>query len=324
MNIIIFGTGKAGILHFNKYKKIKTVNKVFFIDPYANFQLEYPVYKTLDNLLYNEKIDCEHVIVDICTPHSEFKKIIKQCMKRNLYNIIVEKPFIVSNKYFLDKEKLNIIMVHNYLFSKIVTDAKEIIEKNKYTIESIYTNFSKNRIADSSKLRGINNKITTAFEVEMPHQIYIANSFLLKNTIKKINEIYTKDMKINDMILNNHGYGYISVNNDKVLIVHESNLMNKDTVKQILLNFNDNYSILISFILYDKNFNIIENGKLTITKNNELIEEYNYEEDDNIFAFLKYAYNSFSSKKSNIFIEQKKFIIDFSKEMSLYLKSIEK
>lgn len=324
MNIIILGTGKAAILHFNKYKKIVNTNKIFFVNPFHISKFDYPVYKTLDYLFSKENINCEDTIVDICTPHSEFKKIIKQCMEKKLYNIIVEKPFIVDEKYFLDKQKLNIIMVQNYLFSKMVVDAKKIIKRDKLVLIDIYTNFSKNRIVDSSRYRGIKNKVTTAFEIEIPHQIYIANSFLDNNTEKELIKIDAKDMIINNLILKNHGYGYVCVNNENVLIVHESNLMSKDISKQIFLNLRDNYSIIISFITYDKNFKGIKDGKLTILKKNKIVEEYIYENDDNILEFLKYAYNAFISRNTKIFIKQKKFIISFSKELNLYLETIKK
>lgn len=319
MNIIIFGTGKAAELHYKKYKGFIT-GEIFFIDPILTTKHEWKIYHSLDDLISNEKIYPSNTIVDVCTPHSEFNNIIKLCLIKGLNNIIVEKPFVVEKNYFDDKPQLKVIMVHNYLFSDLIIDTKNIIKKYNLNLHKIYTNFSKNRTVDSSKHRGISDKITTVFEIEIPHQIYIANSFLPKKQKKELKEMNVKDMRIGDLILENHGYGYIKLMNGNVLIEHESNLMSDSTRKQITLNFDENYSIIINFIIYGKNFNILNNGTLYLMKDNKVIEKYEYSTDDNIKLFLKFAYNIFINQNEIVFNEQKQFILDFSAEMKIYEK----
>ena len=186
--IIIIGTGKAAYLHYLKYRKMHIKN-IFFVNPIktSKYIKKELIYESIDNVL--SKINKAFVIVDICTPKSLFVNIVNEIITKGIKNIIVEKPFVVNQNYFKDKKNINILMIENYIFSSITILIKKIIKSNKLKILKIYTNFSKNRIKDSISGRGmINlNDIPTSFEIEIPHQIYLAN-FL-------INGDYSVDFK---------------------------------------------------------------------------------------------------------------------------------
>ena len=130
-DIIIVGTGKAGFLHYYSYKKFEKIGRIYFVDIDGKIKNENikdsKVYTNIENTVKEEKLDVNNIIVDICTPKSVFLDIIMECKKLNIKNILVEKPFIVNEKFFEENENLNIAMVHNYVYSKIVMKIKEYI-----------------------------------------------------------------------------------------------------------------------------------------------------------------------------------------------------
>lgn len=118
-DIIIIGVSKAGRLHLQSYNKLKEKGKIFLVDNQKEDN-ELKIYKTIEEVLNEKKLDSNDVVVDICTPKEVFYQIIDECINLNIKNILVEKPFILK-KELLEKHKdLKIIMMQNYLYSKIV------------------------------------------------------------------------------------------------------------------------------------------------------------------------------------------------------------
>lgn len=201
-DIIIVGTSKAGFLHFKSYNKLSNVGKIFFTDIKENASNKNiktkKIYKSIIDTLSQNNLNSNNIIVDICTPKEEFYNIINQCISLDINNIIVEKPFIASKDFFNQYPNLHILMVQNYLYSNIISEIKKKIEENNFNIKLIYTNFSKNRINDSINRRGMSKKNTQNFEIEIPHQIYLADYILGENNKK---EIIFKEQK--DFIIDN-------------------------------------------------------------------------------------------------------------------------
>lgn len=75
---------------------------------------------------------------------------------------------------------MNVVMVHNYMYSEIVIGIKEILKEKGLKPIIIYTNFSKNRTEESFNGRGMYKKVTRNIEHDIPHQVYISQ-FLLNN-----------------------------------------------------------------------------------------------------------------------------------------------
>lgn len=313
-DIIIVGTSKAGYLHTNAYNKISNKGEIYYVD--INGKINNPnikakkAYCSIKEAIINEKIDVKNVIVDICIPKEEFYNVIEQCIRLNINNIIVEKPFIATNEFFSKYDELNIIMIQNYLYSKITNEIKKIINDNNYNIKSIYTNFSKNRIEESISRRGMSNKITQNFEVEIPHQIYLANYLLGTNAKTQIILKEQNDLYYNNLYLEKHGYGKIILKQDEKIIIHESDLCTNNIIKQICIICEDGILINAKFVIYDKQLNKIQNGKLTITKYDNIIFEKEYEEDDNMFYCIKEYYEYFNNCK--ITEKYKNRILEFS------------
>ncbi len=319
-DVIIIGTGKAAHLHYNSYKKITNLGKLYFVDKYkvnSKF-LDYDIYESIDEVLTTNNINVKNVIIDVCTPRSQFETIIDKCMSLSLNNIIVEKPFIVSSNYFDNKEDLNIRMIENYLYSKITTFCKKFISKNNLKINSIYSNFSKNRIVDSGNGRAMhNNSIPTVFEIEMPHQIYLTNYFVDSDTNINVRYIDSKAMIIDDKKLSRHGYGIIFADKNNTNIIYESDLTSNTLQKKLILVCNNGISISLEYILYDLDMNKIKDGTIAIFQNNKLIKHYIIDEDDMMFYCIQEYYIKLSNNEK--FYSSKKDIVDFSTEINRYI-----
>ena len=128
--IIIIGTGKAAMLHYRAYCMFVARENIFFIDPYfKQSNDEIIVFPDVEEALEKINIAKKNIFVDICTPCSEFINLIKKCKNNGVYNIIIEKPFIIdSNALNSLCDGLNLVMIQNYLYSvrKILTRSTNI------------------------------------------------------------------------------------------------------------------------------------------------------------------------------------------------------
>lgn len=313
-DIIIVGTSKAGYLHTRAYNKLTNKGKIYYVDinrRINNSNIEAKkVYSSIKEAITNENINTKNVIVDMCIPKEEFYNIINECISLNIKDIIVEKPFIANKEFFSTHKELNIIMIQNYLYSKITNEIAKIIHDNDYNIKAIYTNFSKNRIEESILRRGMSSKATQNFEVEIPHQIYLANYLLRKSQKVEIMIKEQQDFIYDNIILKKHGYGKIISKQGEKLIIHESDLCTNNILKQICVICEDGIVINAKFIIYDKELNKIQNGKLIVKQYDNIIIEKQYEEDDNMYYCIKEYYEYFNNSK--VTEKYKKRILQFS------------
>lgn len=264
-DIIIVGTSKAGFLHFKSYNKLSNVGKIFFTDIKENASNKNiktkKIYKSIIDTLSQNNLNSNNIIVDICTPKEEFYNIINQCISLDINNIIVEKPFIASKDFFNQYPNLHILMVQNYLYSNIISEIKKKIEENNFNIKLIYTNFSK---------IGENNKKEIIFKEQ-------------------------KDFIIDNICIEKHGYGKILLEYDDKIVIHESDLVTNNTIKEITIVCDEGVVIKGQFILYDKDLNKIKNGKVVINKYQNIIWEKEFEEDDNMYYCLKEYYENLNN-----------------------------
>ena len=302
-DLIVVGLSKAGSLHINAYNKMRNIGNIYYVDISGIIKNQHirkqKVYRSVENACITNNLDSNNIIVDICVPKEEFYNIINQCIRLNIKNIIVEKPFIATEEFFNVNEQLNIIMMQNYLYSEITKDIVNFIKKENCKIKVILTDFSKNRIKDSINNRGFLKKVTQNFEIEMPHQIYLADYIV--NSNKKINILYKEqnDFKIDELVLEKHGYGKLIMSQDNILIMHKSDLMTNNTRKEISIICDNNLSINAKYLLYDNDMNIKQKGKLIIDNNNKVIIEKEYSIDDNMYKCLNEYYKYFNDNKRN-------------------------
>lgn len=320
-DVIIVGTGKAGFLHYYSYQKFKNMGKIYFVDIDGKMKneniKESKVYLSLKDAIKEEKLDVKNTIVDICTPKSVFIDIIMQCKKLNLKDILVEKPFIVNDEFFSENKDLNIVMVHNYVYSKIVKKMKYILEQKKLTPVIIYTNFSKNRTEESFNGRGMYKKTTRNVEHDIPHQVYISQ-FLLNNpkdTQLLLEE--EKSMVRGNEILEKHGYSKIITKKNNVYVIHESDFSTNTKIREVIVICDNDIVVKGEFLFYDKDLNKLQDGNVSIIKNNKVIHIENIDYDDNMYECLLDSYQYFNTN----LISQKyrEEIKDFSQEMNLYM-----
>ncbi len=319
-DVIIVGTGKAGFLHYFSYKKFKNIGKLFFVDISEKMKNEnidvQKVYPTINDAIINNNLDISNIIVDICTPKSVFLDIINQCKELGIKDIIVEKPFIVKEEFFKENEELNIVMVHNYVYSKITIGIKEIIEKENLTPKMVYTNFSKNRLSESFKGRGMYKSVTRNIELDIPHQVYITQ-YILGNRPTKLLALDEKSIKQGDVVLEKHGYGKIITKKDDILVIHESDLTTNTTVREVTVVCDNDTIVQGEYFIYDKDLNKLKSGTIKIYKNSDVIKEINIDVDDNMYECLLEFYNYFNG--ISVGVDYKEQIKEFSKEMSIYM-----
>lgn len=322
-DIVIIGTGKAAFLHYYSYKKMKNIGNIYFVDidgkiKNKNIDNGQKVYTKIADVIEKNKLNAEDLIVDICTPRSVFLDVIAECKILNINKIIVEKPFIVDEKYFEDNKELDIAMVRNYSYSEIVNTVKKIINDNKLKIRMVYTNFSKNRMEQSFNGRGMYKSVTRNIEHDIPHQIYMTQYILGDNgQERKLLLKEEKAMVKENKRLPRHGYSKtISMAGD-VCIIYESDFSTNTKIRELIVTCNDDIAIKGEFLFYDEDLNKLENGSVQVLKNGKLVKNIEISFDDNMYECLNDMYNYFNtdgkSKKYH------KSIIDFSKEIKLYL-----
>lgn len=320
-DIIIIGTGKAGFLHYYSYKKFEKIGKIYFVNINGKIKNENikgsKVYSSIEKTIKEEKLKVNNIIVDICTPRSVFFDIIMECKKLNIRDILVEKPFIVDKTFFEKNDDLNIAMVHNYEYSKIVMKIKEYIVKKELKPVIIYTNFSKNRIEESFNGRGMYKKVTRNIEHEIPHQVYISQVLLdnPKDTQVLLEE--EKNMENENRILEKHGYSKIFAKKNDVYVIHESDFTTNTKIREVIVVCENNIVVKGDFLFYDKNLNKLKDGDISVIQNNKVIYSENIDFDDNMYECLLDIYKYFNAGViSQKYINE---IKEFSSEMNLYL-----
>ena len=320
-DIIIVGTGKAGFLHYYSYKKFKQIGKIYFVDIDGKIKNENieknKAYLNLEDVIREEKLDVKNTIVDICTPKSVFIDIIMKCKRLNLKDILVEKPFIVNESFLAENKDLNIAMVHNYEYSKIVKKMKNILDQKELKPIIIYTNFSKNRTEESFNGRGMYKKVTRNVEHDIPHQVYISQ-FLLndpKDTYLLLEE--EKSMVKGKETLEKHGYSKIFTKKNGVYVIHESYFATNTKIREVIVVCDNNIVVRGEFLFYDKDLNKLKDGNVSIIDNNKIIYSEDIDYDDNMYDCLLEIYQYFNT---NVVSEKyREEIKNFSKEMNLYL-----
>lgn len=312
-NIIIVGTGKAGYLHYLKYKKLDIKN-IIFLDKnnkskYIDSSL---ICLSIEEIIRKYKFKTNETIIDICTPCSQFKHLIDAFIEANFSTFIVEKPFVVEKNYFNDKQNIKCIMMENYKNSIITNKLISILKNNKSKIKKLKIEFSKNRIKDSFSKRGMSyGEAPTNFEVEMPHEIYLANHLISKGG-KKYKEVILKNMKFGNKVIFNHGYGKIVYSQGETSVILESNLMYEYNKRFINIELENGTIINAAYLNYDNCFNLTSNGYIEIVKK-DFNKKINFSYDDNMYESLKKYLNDLSSNKN--IDKYKEEIIKFSEIM---------
>lgn len=320
-DIIIIGTGKAALLHNHSYDKFEKIGRRFFVDIDGKIKNENiktnKVYLSIKEVIEENELDVNNVVVDICTPKSVFIKIIMECKKLNIKNIMVEKPFIVEQEFFVKNPELNIAMVHNYMYSEITKSIKNIIEQKGLKEKFIYTNFSKNRTEESFNGRGMYKKVTRNIEHDIPHQVYITQYLLGKTEKTELLFKEEKSMIRGDVELEKHGYSKIISKKDDVIVTHESDFSTNTKIREIIVVCDNNIVVKGEFLFYDGELNKTKNGSIEILQNNKVIEERIIDYDDNMYECLFEIYSYFNNNEESV--KYREEILEFSKEMNLYM-----
>lgn len=320
-DIILVGTGKASLLHYNSYKKIEKHGNIYFCDikKQSSYIKGHNIYSNIQECINTNNLNTNNLIVDICTPKSEFLDVIDECYRLGIIDVLVEKPFVIDEETYRKYKKINIVMIENYLFSKLTKLMKNYLDENNKEIKLIYTNFSKNRIAESANNRGFHKKATLNYEIEIPHQIYLTQYFLNNPSIIENNISYSQDMEIENRILSDHGYGLIISKFDDTNLIYESNLTSNIVQKMILICTKDDFTIEGNYAIYSKDLKLIKPANMKVYYKGTLISNKYIKEDDNFYYFIKASYLYFNNcAKNPNFVD----IFTFSNIMNLYCSNL--
>ena len=313
-NIVVFGAGKAGLIHLKAYKKLNLEDKLYFVDvnQNTNYIKEKTIYKDIQSLLKEHPLNPQDTILDIAVPKDVFYDVINECKDLGFKDYIIEKPFILKDNN--DFSDLNMVMVENYLYSRIFSDLKKYIQENNKKVKTVFSNFSKNRRSNSLSGRGMASKVVNCFNIEMPHQVYMSQDLVegLPNVIFK----QARDMEFEDFSLKDHGEGLLVIENNGAVSYLYSNLTTDILTKNIAVTTVDNYVIKGEFFTYTPDLKVISKGSLQVYKDGELIQEQLYEEDDMITYMMEEFINYFNSNAYNPLYRQR--IIAFSNFYNKY------
>ena len=274
------------------------VNKISLYDPYISIEEK-------GEIIFVERTDliCSNnsdTILDICTNSDRHVEWIEFALDKGFKYVVIEKPLVTTYVDLMKMEsrfngKTGFYTVnYNYLCSPLLSSIENIIDLKKLKIVNIRTNFSKNRVPDSKTKRGAdqNGALLHNFLIEIPHQLSIALKLL--GQIKDIDLCYAKDMIEGNQVHTNHGEGFIRViHNNGIASEHFSNLMNAHTIREIIIEFEDDY-ILTGYFGVSPDYN----GKVVL-KRNGIVLDSDIIEDKSLDSFLSQALLFFNKKSDN-------------------------
>lgn len=151
IKIAIIGMGVMGRNHYKVIQQIKNIEIVAICDPLVEDIFTHKLYKSVDEMLNEVKIDA----VIIAVPTSLHKEIAIKCMNKDITNLFIEKPIAFNVKEAqtileLSREKnIKIVVGHVERFNPVVQALKkEIKNKEVYIINIIRVSPFPHRISD--------------------------------------------------------------------------------------------------------------------------------------------------------------------------------
>jgi predicted dehydrogenase len=310
-DIFLIGFGIAGKLHKKVYSNEKHyINKISLFDPYITIEEK-------GEINFVDRIDLinsnnNDTILDICTNSDRHVEWIEFALDKGFKYAVIEKPLVTS---YIDltriESRLNgetefYTVNYNYLCSPVLASIENIIDSQQLKVVKIRTNFSKNRINDSKTKRGAdkNGDLLHNFLIEIPHQLSIALKLL--GQVRDIDLCYAKDMIVENQVYKNHGEGFIKViHNNGIASEHFSNLSNAHTIREIIIEFEDDHILTGYFGIHPE-----YNGKVELKRNGKIIIT-DIIVDKSIDSFLSKVFLFFDNKIDNPC--DIKFAIDINK-----------
>lgn len=297
MKIIIVGAGKGALIHYNSYIKLGQKDNLFIVDitGKSSYFKDEKIYMSIEDVLLSQKINTNEIIADVVVPMENFYKVIQELLSNNVKNIIVEKPFILNN--INDFNSTNLLMVQNYLYSKIFNYIKNYVKKNNLVIKSFFSCFTKNRKDNTLKMRGMDKKVISCFNIEMPHQIYMYQELINGNPALLSNSL--RDMDCDGLTFKGQGSGMLIIQSNNITGYIYSNLTSDIIEKNIIITASDNMVIEGNFFTYTPNLEILRYGNVKIFKKGKLIFIKKFKRDDMFTYMLQDYLNYFEKNKKN-------------------------
>lgn len=328
--IIIVGTGKAGYLHWNSYRKMSPIPTLYAVDtretPGNHHITPEPghFHHTVADALSASRLSPAEVIVDICTPCSCFQTVIAESYALGIRSVIVEKPFVTDESFFRTYPDLDIFMIHNYAFSKITRHVAAFYQHNRLKARNIRVVFDKNRIHDSRAGRGGSGGVLVPnMEVEIPHSIYMVQYILGRNLPIRLVRLVERPMVAEGLVIPRHGYCSITSMIGDTEVVYESDFMSPDIHKFIEIQCEDDWLVKGQWATYSPDLHLLTKACVSVWHGGEEVECSTFDVDDNFLACLETALRHFELEHSAAWLSEcedyRELILAFSREMKLYL-----
>ncbi|GEM_PF-2278179 len=327
--VIIVGTGKAGYLHWNSYRKMSPVPTLYAVDirecPRNSHIKPEPghFHHNIADVLAVSGLSPDDVVVDICTPCSYFPLAIADCYALGIRQVVVEKPLVVDDSFFSAYPDLDVFMVHNYMFSKITRHAAAFYREHQLSAKNIRVVFDKNRVRDSLAGRGGEGGVVPNMEVEIPHSIYMVQYILGRDVPTRLLQLVERPMEAEGQVIPRHGYCCITSMKGDTAVVYQSDFMSPEIRKFIEIQCEDDWLIRGQWATYSPDLSLLTKACVTVWHRGEEVENTTFDVDDNFLACLQTALCHFEHRHSETWIseceEYRDLILAFSHEMRLYM-----
>ena len=257
--VVIVGSGRAALLHLNAYLMLENQPSTIyvvagsFVEPgiLAVADAHPSVVGLVDKYLIAQ-VAPDKAVVDICTPAATHGEVLRAMVEAGFSRFLVEKPAATTHEEleWISSSDLRLEVMENYLFSEATQRVLDLINRQEFTPRTLVSFFSKDRVKDSTNLRGFSaGHPPHVFTVELPHQLYLAQAFAGP---ARIESTFTQDMDVLGDIFPNHGTGVITLSHSSSLSesrksFHYSCLSSQETVRCFLLQGTDDTTITIHY-----------------------------------------------------------------------------
>jgi len=285
--VVICGFGKIGLIHAQKFMEMDIPLNV--IETNEKRQelakgMGLKVYSSMQDLPYDD------YVFDICLPNTLHLDWVKKAVDWGSNKVILEKPATTSLEELEDLEKIveenqvRLVVNENYLYSHITAKVLDIVNKYGIKPNKVYSDFSKNRMADFHKKRGHHLRHPHITEMEVPHQISMMLLLLRPHSC-------SPEVMIDSIDVDNPYFLQTDIRfDDKYWLDLRSDLKREGICRELVISDGE-YRVYADYCSYAFEIAKPKPGLVQLWKNNRLLESHDIY-DDNMNISLRTLYDA--------------------------------